>query len=77
MFEVRAHLKEMETLGAIRKSQSPYASNVVIVCKKSGALRFCIDLRAINRKTIPDRYSLPWTQHWMFYLGLSGLVYWT
>ena len=57
--EVRAHLKEMETLGVIRKSQSPYASNVVIVRKKSGALRFCIDLRAINRKTIPDRYSLP------------------
>ena len=34
--EVRKHLKEMETLGMIRKSQSPYASNVVIVRKKSG-----------------------------------------
>ena len=41
------------------KSQRPYASNVVIVRKKSGGLRFCIDLRAINRKTIPYRYSLP------------------
>ena len=57
--EVSAHLKEMETLGVIRKSHSPYASNVVIVRKKSGALRFCIDLRGIDRKTIPDRYSLP------------------
>ena len=57
--EVRAHLKETETLGVIRKSQSSYASNVVIVCKKSVALRFCIDLRAVNRKIIPDRYSLP------------------
>ena len=57
--EVWAHLNEMETLGVIRKSQSPYASNVIIVRKKSGALRFCIDQRAINYKTIPERYSLP------------------
>ena len=57
--DVRKHLKEMQDLGVIRKSQSPYASNVVIVRKKSGALRFCLDLRAINAKTIPDRYSLP------------------
>ena len=60
MYEgVRKHLKEMQELGVIRKSQSPYASNVVVVRKKSGALRFCLDLRAINAKTIPDRYSLP------------------
>ena len=57
--DVRKHLKEMQELGVIRKSQSPYASNVVVVRKKSGALRFCLDLRAINAKTIPDRYSLP------------------
>ena len=57
--EVRAHLKEMESLGVIRKSQSPYASNVVVVRKKSGAIRFCLDLRTLNSKTIPDRYSLP------------------
>ena len=57
--EVRKHLKEMETLGVIRKSQSPYASNVVIVRKKSGALRFCLDMRILNSRTIPDSYSLP------------------
>ena len=57
--EVRKHLKEMETLGVIRRSQSPYASNVVIVRKKSGALRFCLDLRILNRKTVPDSYILP------------------
>ena len=42
----------------IRKSQSPYASNVVIVRKKSGALRFCLDM-ILNSWTIPDSYSLP------------------
>ena len=31
--EVRKHLKEMETLGVIRKSQSPYASNMVFCAR--------------------------------------------
>ena len=49
----------METLGVIRRSQSPYASNVVIVRKKNGALRFCFDLHHLNQLTVPDCYSLP------------------
>ena len=57
--EVRDHFREMETLGVIRKSQSPYASNVVIVRKKNGALRFCLDLHHLNGLTMPDCYSLP------------------
>ena len=57
--EVRAHLKEMQELGVIRRSQSPYASNVVIVRKKNGALRFCLDMRLLNARTIPDKYNLP------------------
>ena len=59
--EVRDHLKEMETLGVIRRSQSPYASNVVIVRKKNGPLRFCLDLCHLNQLTVPDCYSLPGT----------------
>ena len=42
--KVKKHLKEMLEIGAIRKSQSPWASAAVLVCKKDGALRFCIDL---------------------------------
>ena len=42
--EVKKHLKEMLQTGAIRKSQSPWASTVVLVRKKDGALCFCIDL---------------------------------
>ena len=52
--EVRDHLKEMETLGVIRRSQSPYTSNVVIVRKKNGALRFYFDLHHLNQLTVPD-----------------------
>ena len=57
--EVRDHLREMETLGVIWKSQSPYESNDVIVRKKNGALRFCLDLRHLNRLTVNNCYSLP------------------
>ena len=57
--EVRAHLKEMLEVGAIRKSNSPWASAVVLVRKKDGSLRFCINLRRLNARTIKDAYSLP------------------
>ena len=62
--EIRAHLKEMLDLGAIRKSQSPWSSAIVLVRKKNdGKLRFCIDLRKLNMRTIKDKYSLPRIEH--------------
>ena len=57
--EVRKHLDEMLRMGAIRRSNSPWASAVVLVRKKDGALRFCIDLRKLNERTVKDAYSLP------------------
>ena len=57
--EVKKHLKEMLEIGAIRKSQSPWASAVVLVHKKDGALRFCIDLHKLNARTIKDAQTLP------------------
>ena len=57
--DVRAHIQEMLDIGAICKSHSPWASAVVLVCKKDGGLRFCIDLRKLNERTIKDAYSLP------------------
>ena len=57
--EVQKHLKEMVEIGAIRKSNSPWASAIVLVRKKDGSLRFCIDLRHLNNRTIKDAYSLP------------------
>ena len=49
----------MLDIGAIRCSCSPWASAVVLVWKKDGTLRFCIDLRHLNSRTIKDAYSLP------------------
>ena len=52
--EVRKHLKEMLEIGAIKCSNSPRASAVVLAWKKDGSLRFCIDLRKLNTHTIKD-----------------------
>ena len=57
--EVKTHLQEMLDLGAIRLSNSPWASAIVLVRKKDGRLRFCIDLRKLNNRTVKDAYSLP------------------
>ena len=57
--EVREHVQEMLTMGAIRPSQSPFSSNVVIVRKKDGTIRFCLDYRKLNSRTHKDAYPLP------------------
>ena len=57
--EVRKHLQEMLEIGAIRCSNSPLVSTIVLVWKKDGGLRFCIDLRKLNSGTVKDAYSLP------------------
>ncbi|PIK39177.1 hypothetical protein BSL78_23984 [Apostichopus japonicus] len=45
--------------GAIRESHSPYASPIVVVKKKDGSIRLCIDYRKLNQDTVKDSYSLP------------------
>ena len=57
--EVREHLNEMIEAGAIRPSKSPFSSNVVIARKKDGSIRFCIDYRKLNQRTVKDAYAIP------------------
>ena len=57
--DLRAHIQEMLDIGAIHKLHSPWASTVVLVWKKDGGLRFCIDLRKLNNLTVKDTYLLP------------------
>ena len=61
--EVKARLQVMLDLGAIRHSNSPWTSAIVLVRKKDGKLRFCIDLRKLNNRTMKDSYSLQRIEH--------------
>ena len=69
--EVRQHLREMSECGAIRPSNSPYSSSVVLVRKKDGFLRFCFDLRQINSRTPADAYPVPRIEETLDALGGS------
>ena len=57
--EVRKHLKLMLDAGVIRPSNSPWCNDVVLVRKKDGSLRFCIDFRKLNSLTVKDSHPLP------------------
>ena len=57
--DVRAHIQEILDIGVIQKLHNPWASAVVMVQKKDGSLRLCIDLRKLSNWTIKDAYSLP------------------
>ena len=57
--EIRNHLEQLLSAGIIRKSKSPYSSNVVLVRKKNGSLRMCVDYRQLNNFSVKDAYALP------------------
>ena len=57
--EVREHLKLMLDAGVIRPSNSPWCNAVVLVRKKDGSLRFCIDFRKLKSLTVKDSHPLP------------------
>ena len=56
---VKSKIEEMLEYNIIRESKSQFASPIVIVPKKGGEMRFCIDYRKLNDITIKDRYPLP------------------
>ena len=56
---IEKELKAMSADGVIRPSRSPYASEIVLVQKKGGTWRMCIDFRLLNKYTIADKYPMP------------------
>ena len=61
----------MEEHGVVQPSASPWASPVVLVSKKDGSLRFCVDYRRLNSITCKDVYPLPRVDDILSALGES------
>ena len=56
---IREIVQEMLDAGVVRPSKSPWGASVVLVPKKCGATRFCVDYRRLNEITAKDVYPLP------------------
>ena len=52
-------VEEMLSKGVVEESSSPWSAPIVLVTKKDGSTRFCVDYRKLNAITVKDPYPLP------------------
>ena len=71
--DCRNHIQSLLDAKIIRPSNSPFASPIVLLRKKSGALRMVIDYRRVNARTVKDGYSIPKIEDLL--LTLNGAKY--
>ncbi|XP_076545712.1 uncharacterized protein LOC143305557 [Osmia lignaria lignaria] len=67
--KVREIIDDLLANNIIRESASPFASPIILVKKKNGKDRMCVDFRALNRITVKDRYPLPLIEDQLDRLG--------
>jgi hypothetical protein len=57
--EIKKQVQELLDKGIIRSSSSPCGSLIVLVLKKDGTWRMCIDFRKLDKITVKNRYPHP------------------
>ncbi|GJT79529.1 putative reverse transcriptase domain-containing protein [Tanacetum coccineum] len=59
MKKLSEQLKELSNKGFIRPSSSPWGAPVLLIKKKDGSFRMCIDYQELNKLIVENRYPLP------------------
>lgn len=72
--QLRQEIDSMLDLGVIEPSMSEWCSPVVIVFKKDGSLRICIDFRKINSVSEFDAYPMPRIDDLLDRIGAAGYI---
>jgi len=57
--EINPKVDELLQIGFIEHSKSPFSSPIVMVKKKTGKWRLCVDFRQINAMSVKDAYPKP------------------
>ena len=56
---LKNEVSRLEREGFIERSDSPWSAQTVLVKKKDGSWRMCVDYRKLNEKTVKDAYPIP------------------
>ena len=71
---LQEELLVMQRLGVIERSESAWSSPVVLVPKKDGSMRFCIDFRQVNAQSHFDAYPMPRLEDLIERLGKAHFI---